>query len=119
MEQDLSRAQKLLTAEGCTCVLCKQDQVYKSCQRGVLPLRKRRKGRNRRADVTSATTATSAHVCRSVMARLLSSIQAEQEGDEQHGRDQKRFAPEYHETQHRDTHADECGRVLLRTQPLL
>ena len=38
MDTDLKKAQELLKAEGCTCVLCKGDQVYRSDQRGVKPL---------------------------------------------------------------------------------
>ena len=38
MNTDLVRAQKVLAAEGCTCVLCKGDVYYKSARRGVAPL---------------------------------------------------------------------------------
>lgn len=35
---DLQKAKKLLTHSDCTCVLCKNDKVYTSTQRGVRPL---------------------------------------------------------------------------------
>ena len=38
MNTDLIRAQEVLAAEGCTCVLCKDDVFYKSTRRGVAPL---------------------------------------------------------------------------------
>ena len=38
MNADLIRAQQVLAAEGCTCVLCKGDIFYKSTHRGVAPL---------------------------------------------------------------------------------
>ena len=38
MNTDLTRAQEMLAAEGCTCVLCKGDVYYKSTRRGVAPL---------------------------------------------------------------------------------
>ena len=38
MNTDLTRAQEVLAAEGCTCVLCKGDIYYKSTRRGVAPL---------------------------------------------------------------------------------
>ena len=38
MNTDLTRAQEVLAAEGCTCVLCKGDVFYKSTRRGVAPL---------------------------------------------------------------------------------
>ena len=38
MNTDLSRAKEVLSAEDCTCVLCKGDVFYKSTHRGVAPL---------------------------------------------------------------------------------
>lgn len=38
MTEDSLLARKLLEEEGCTCVLCKQDTVYKSFRRGISPL---------------------------------------------------------------------------------
>ncbi len=38
MNTDLIRAQEVLSAESCTCVLCKGDVFYKSTRRGVAPL---------------------------------------------------------------------------------
>ncbi len=40
MNEDLNKASKILTQEGCTCVLCKDAVVYKSHTRGVAPLLK-------------------------------------------------------------------------------
>lgn len=36
--KDLENAQRILTREGCTCVLCLGDRVYTSHLRGVAPL---------------------------------------------------------------------------------
>ena len=38
MNKDFERAKKLLKAGKYTCVLCKGEQVYTSCRRGVAPL---------------------------------------------------------------------------------
>ena len=38
MNTDLIHARNILEAESCTCVLCKEDAVYKSDRRGVSPL---------------------------------------------------------------------------------
>lgn len=38
MEQDLQKAKGYLTAENCTCVLCRGDSLVYSRQRGVRPL---------------------------------------------------------------------------------
>lgn len=38
MHVDLIQAKNILEAENCTCVLCKEDAVYKSDRRGVAPL---------------------------------------------------------------------------------
>ena len=38
MSADLMNARAVLTAEGCTCVLCRGDTYYKSTRRGVAPL---------------------------------------------------------------------------------
>lgn len=38
MDKDLALAQQLLESEGCTCVLCKENTIYKSDRRGVAPL---------------------------------------------------------------------------------
>jgi len=38
MNQDLEKARTVLAQEGCTCVLCREDILYKSTRRGVAPL---------------------------------------------------------------------------------
>ena len=38
MDMDLTRTRNLLQTDGCTCVLCKDETVYKSDRRGVSPL---------------------------------------------------------------------------------
>lgn len=38
MVADLDNARAVLAAEGCTCVLCRNDIYYKSTRRGVAPL---------------------------------------------------------------------------------
>lgn len=38
MATDLENARAVLAKEGCTCVLCKGDEYYKSTRRGVAPL---------------------------------------------------------------------------------
>lgn len=38
MTADLDNARALLASSGCTCVLCKEKQIYTSTQRGVAPL---------------------------------------------------------------------------------
>ena len=38
MNVDLNMAQSILEQDGCTCVLCNGETVYKSHRRGVAPL---------------------------------------------------------------------------------
>ena len=38
MYSDLRKAREILLAEGCTCVLCREDTVYRCHERGVKPL---------------------------------------------------------------------------------
>ncbi len=38
MAEDLERAKEILASTGCTCVVCREDTVYRSMERGVKPL---------------------------------------------------------------------------------
>lgn len=38
MNTDLQNAKAYLEKENCTCVLCRKDEIYSSCHRGVRPL---------------------------------------------------------------------------------